>query len=102
MQAAILYRWGVLASVPDPACYAVHKIEAMQKGLDAYLVGYINERLHQGRGMKGRTPVYVFVRCLPKPKTPKEQKMKKAAGTKTPPGPATVGGLPYLYTPSYL
>jgi len=29
--------------------------------------------------MKGRTPADVSVRCLPKPETPKEEKMKKAA-----------------------
>ena len=55
------------------------RIEAMQTDLDAYLVSYNTERPHQGRGMKGRTPADVFVRCLPKPKTPKEEKMKKAA-----------------------
>ena len=51
----------------------------MQKDLDAYLVSYNTERPHQGRGMKGRTRADVFVRCLLKPKTPKEEKMKKAA-----------------------
>ena len=54
-------------------------IEAMQKGLDAYLLRYNTKRPHQGRGMKGRKPADVFVRCLPKPRTPKEEKMKKAA-----------------------
>ena len=54
-------------------------IEAMQKDLDAYLVSYNTERPHQGRGMKGRTPADVFVRCPPKPRTTKEEKMKKAA-----------------------
>ena len=29
--------------------------------------------------MKGRTPAEVFVRCLPKQKTTKEDEMKKAA-----------------------
>ena len=53
-------------------------IEAMQTDLDAYLVGYNTERPHQGRSMTGRTPADVFVRCLPKPRTPKEEKMKKA------------------------
>ncbi len=53
--------------------------KAMQKDLDAYLVRYNTERPHQGRGMNGRTPADAFVRCLPKPKTPKEEKMKKAA-----------------------
>ena len=51
----------------------------MQKDLDAYLIRYNTERPHQGRGMKGRTPADVFVRCLPKPKKPREQKMKEAA-----------------------
>lgn len=37
------------------------------------------ERPHQGRGMKGRTPVDVFVRCLPKSKRARDEKMKKAA-----------------------
>ena len=54
-------------------------IEAMQKDLDAYLVRYNTERHHQGRGMKGGTPADVFVRCLPKPRTSKEEKMTKAA-----------------------
>ncbi len=54
-------------------------IEAMQTDLDAYLVRYNTERPHQGRGMKGRTPADVFVRCLPKPRTPKEDNMKQAA-----------------------
>ena len=54
-------------------------IETMQKDLDAYLVSYNTARPHQGRGMKGRTPADVFVRCLPKSKAPKEEKMKKAA-----------------------
>ena len=54
-------------------------IEAMQNDLDAYLITYNTQRPHQGHGMKGRTPAEVFIRCLPKPKTPKEDKMKKAA-----------------------
>lgn len=53
-------------------------IEAMQRHLDAYLVRLKTERPRQGRGMKGRTPADVFVRSLPKPKTSKEEKMKKA------------------------
>ena len=53
-------------------------VEDMQKDLNAYLITYNTQRPHQGRGMKGRTPAEVFVRCLPKPKTPKEEKMKKA------------------------
>ena len=55
--------------------------ETMQKVLDAYLVHYNAKRLHQGRDMKEGTAAEVFVRCLPKPKTPKKEKMKKAAYT---------------------
>ena len=51
----------------------------MQTDLDTFFVRYNTERPHQGYGMKGRTPTDVFVRCLPEPKTPKEEKMKKAA-----------------------
>ena len=54
-------------------------IDEMQKDLDAYLVTYNTKRPHQGRGMNGKTLADVFVRCLPKPKKPKEEKMKKAA-----------------------
>ena len=46
-------------------------IEEMQKDLNAYLVTYNTKRPHQGRGMQDKTPAEVFVRCLPKPKTPK-------------------------------
>ena len=51
----------------------------MQTDLYAYLVSYNTERPHQGRSMKGRTPTDVFVHCLPKPRSSKEEKMKKAA-----------------------
>jgi len=54
-------------------------IDEMQKDLDAWLVHYNTKRPHQGRGMNGTTPTDRFVRCLPKPKKPKEDKMKKAA-----------------------
>ena len=54
-------------------------IQEMQTDLDAYLVTYNTKRPHQGRGMNGRTPADVFVRCLPKTKKPKEDKMGKAA-----------------------
>ena len=50
-----------------------------ENDLDAYLITYNTQRPHQGRGMKGRTPAEVFIRCLPKPKRPKEDKMKKTA-----------------------
>ena len=63
----------------------------------AYRISYNTERPHQGRGMKGRTPADVFVRYLPEPKTPKKEKLKKAAWAKTSPGAATVSRLPYLY-----
>ena len=53
--------------------------DEMQKDLDAYLVRYNTERPHQGRGMNGKTPAEVFVRCLPKPTNKKETKMKSAA-----------------------
>ena len=56
-----------------------NSIEAMQKDLDTYLVRYNTERPHQGRGMKGRMSADVFVQCLPKPKRPREGKIKKAA-----------------------
>ena len=39
-------------------------IEAMQTDLEAYLICYNAERPHQLRGMTGRTPAEVFVRCL--------------------------------------
>jgi len=54
-------------------------IEEMQKDLDAWLVHYNTKRPHQGRGMGGRTPAEAFVRCLPKPKKPKEEKLTEAA-----------------------
>jgi len=40
---------------------------------------YNADRPHQGRGIKGRTSADAFIRYLPKPRTPKEGKMKKAA-----------------------
>ena len=54
-------------------------IDAMQKDLDTFLVHHNSEWPHQGRGMKGRTPAEVFVRCLPKPQMPTEEKTRKAA-----------------------
>ena len=54
-------------------------IDEMQKDLDTYLLTYNTKRPHQGRGMNGRTPADVFVRCLPKPKKSKEDNMNKAA-----------------------
>ena len=40
-------------------------IDEMQKDLDDYLVQYNEKRPHQGRGMKGRTPLAVFKQGLP-------------------------------------
>ena len=37
----------------------------MQAALDAYLVTFNNERLHQGRGMNGRTPYRAFLDPIP-------------------------------------
>jgi transposase InsO family protein len=51
-------------------------VEEMQVVLDEYLVSYNTKRPHQGRGMKGRTPVQAFVEGLPKTTSPAE-----AAGT---------------------
>jgi transposase InsO family protein len=36
-------------------------VEEMQVALDAYLVKYNTDRLHQGRGMNGRTPWRAFL-----------------------------------------
>jgi hypothetical protein len=43
----------------------------MQAVLDSYLDGYNHRRPHQGRGMKGRTPVQAFIEGLPKPQPTK-------------------------------
>ena len=49
------------------------------KDLDAFLETYNTKRPHQGRNMKGRTPITVFIDGLPKPKNDKEDTAKKAA-----------------------
>ena len=67
------------------------------KGLDPLHVSYNTERPNYGRGMKGRTSAEVFLHCLPKPGTPREEKTKKAVGTRHPPEQATVMQIPYLY-----
>lgn len=41
-------------------------IDEMQIDLDAFLESYNTKRPHQGRGMKGRTPLTVFIAALPK------------------------------------
>ena len=51
----------------------------MQEDLDAFLETYNTKRPHQGRNMKGRTPITVFIDGLPKPKNDKEDTAKKAA-----------------------
>jgi len=51
-------------------------VSEMQADLDAYLVTYNTERPHQGRGMKGRTPLQVFqegLKLRPKDKPRKEE-----------------------------
>ena len=54
-------------------------IKEMHKDLDAYLITYNTKRLHQGRGIHGRTSADTFQRCLLKPKKQEEEKTKKAA-----------------------
>ena len=51
----------------------------VQKDPDAYLVSDNTERPGQGRGLAGRKPADVFVRCLPKLKTLREDRSKEAA-----------------------
>jgi transposase InsO family protein len=41
-------------------------IEEMQAVLDDYLEDYNTKRLHQGRGMNGRTPIRAFTEGMPK------------------------------------
>jgi transposase InsO family protein len=41
-------------------------VEEMQAVLDAYLLAYNTKRPHQGRGMKGRTPITAFGEGLPR------------------------------------
>ena len=52
----------------------------MQTDLDAYLVTYNTKRPHQGRGMKGRTPLRAFKDGLKlRPKTKPKEGPKEAA-----------------------
>ncbi len=56
--------------------------DEMQSDLEAFLKAYNQDRPHQGRGMKGRTPAKVFRDGLPKPakaKKMEKSKTKKAA-----------------------
>jgi len=48
-------------------------VAGMQTALDTYFVHYNERRPHQGRGMKGRTPLKAFKEGILKPQ-PKEQK----------------------------
>ena len=48
-------------------------IEEMQAVLDSYLIGYNQNRPHQGRNMNGRTPAKAFADGLPKPPSGKEK-----------------------------
>jgi len=45
-------------------------VEEMQAALDAHLVTDNDKRPHQGRGMKGRTPMRVFLDGRPKTSSP--------------------------------
>lgn len=54
-------------------------IAEMQADLDVFLVSYSTQSPHRGRGMKGRTPVQVFLAGLPKPSTPPAQEVSHAA-----------------------
>ena len=53
-------------------------LDEMQNDLEAYLKQYNNERPHQGRNMKGRTPYPAFVDGIIKPET-EENQMKESA-----------------------
>ncbi|MEX0902524.1 MAG: integrase core domain-containing protein, partial [Pseudohongiellaceae bacterium] len=52
-------------------------LEQMQSDLDKYLGHYNQNRPHQGRNMRGRTPITVFKSGLPKPE--KTSRVKPAA-----------------------
>ena len=51
----------------------------MQKDLDAYLVQYNEKRPHQGRNMKGMTPLQAFKKGLTTKPREKEAAMQKTA-----------------------
>ena len=63
----------------DPADIANAALDAVEAAEEHVYPGVVADGVSQGRGMEGRTPADVFVRCLPKPKRPKEDKIKKAA-----------------------
>ncbi len=55
-------------------------VDEMQKDLDRYFHSYNNERAHQGRNMKGRTPYKAFLDGIRKgDKIEAKKKVKKAA-----------------------
>jgi len=78
-------------------------IEEMQTSLDAYLKSYNENRPHQGRGMKGRTPLQAFRAGIKLSKAKKEEPRTDAPNDTQPrpPDPAygcgTVRGIPSLY-----
>ena len=53
-------------------------IDEMQTVLDEYMQAYNQTRPHQGRGMKGRTPMQAFVDGLPRTPTAEENTVPKA------------------------
>jgi transposase InsO family protein len=54
-------------------------VEEMQTDLNVYLERYNTQRPHRGRGMKGRSPEQVFLAGIPRPSSPPEQEVAKAA-----------------------
>lgn len=54
-------------------------VDEMQTDLEAYLKTYNHERPHQGRNMKGRTPLKAFIDGLPKKEKPAKIEKRKAA-----------------------
>ena len=74
-------------------------IEAMQPDFVEHFVRYNTERLKQGPGMKGKIGAEVFIRCLPKPKTPKGTQGEACRLNQlTLSEPSVVRRIPYLYT----
>lgn len=54
-------------------------VDEMQKDLDAYMKEYNNDRTHQGRNMKGRTPYKAFLDGISKSGNTKKKELKEAA-----------------------
>ncbi len=57
-------------------------VDEMQTVLDAYLIVYNTRRLHQGRGMNGRTPETVFRAGLPGASPPRKENNAPAKDTR--------------------